>query len=97
MLKKILFCKNTNRAVNLMWLFVLWCIVYAFTAWNYGAFHFIRPRDTPEQMFSTVCLFLGFGVLWIEFSLNFPSKYIASRVLCGLIALIGLLAALPTF
>ncbi len=95
-MKKLLFHKITDRTAKLGWLFALWCATYVFTVWAYGSFHFLRPRDTPEQTFYVICILITWGVLLIEFSLNFPCKHLVSRILWSLAALIGLMAALPT-
>jgi len=92
-LRKILFTKITDRAANIFWLFVLWCGIYAFTVWNYGSWHWLRASPN----YGGYAILIGWILLAIQFSLNFPAKRLIIRIVCGLAALVFLLAALPTF
>lgn len=93
MLRKILFTKITDLAANLIWLFVLWCGIYAFTLWNYGSWHWLKA--SPD--YSGYGDLIVFILLVTEFSLNFPAKRLIVRIVCGLAALTLLTTALPTF
>jgi len=92
MLRKILFTKITDLAANLIWLFVLWFGIYAFTAWNNANWHWCRWSPNCGELGSLI----GFIVLVTECGLNFPVKSVVLRILFGLTALALLIAALPT-
>lgn len=93
MLRKILFAKITDRAANIFWLFVLWCGIYVFTVWNYGNWHWLRASPN----YGGYGILIGWILLVTEFSLNFPSKQLIIRIVCGLAALVFQLVVLPTF
>ena len=97
MLKKLFFGKITDRAADLVYLFALWWFIYAFTVWNYGSWHWIRPRGHWGEQLSFAADFVVWGVLVFEFAVNFPCKGPVRRFFLGVAALLGLLTAMPTF
>jgi len=95
MLKKWYLHKITNCMVNLAWLIALWYIVYSFTVWNYASSRLISSTDTVRQIIGMACDFTAWAVLLVEFCLNFPCRHFLVRFLCGVAAVLILLAMMP--
>ncbi len=93
MLHKILFAKITDPAANLIWLFVLWFGIYAFTVWNHANWHWCRWSPNYGEL----CCLTGLILLTAEFGLNFPVKSVALRIFFGLAASGLLIAAIPAY
>ena len=89
--------KVRNRAANLICLALLWGVIYCVLVWEYGSFHFLKPRNSPEAVFSNYVSLILILLLLVEFTLNFPVKQWYRRLLSAFAALFLIGFCMPTF
>ena len=89
--------KVLNRAANLIYLALLWGVIYCALLWTYGSFHFLKPHNSPEAVFSNYISLILILLLLVEFTLNFPAKHWYRRLLSAFAALFLIGFCMPTF